>query len=76
MTYISELWLVPFAHNLAWLLPPSLASRLSGYLAATVPQQSLHLSPHETSLYYLYRTHAGLRAHTLSSSSLGQVLHN
>lgn len=58
MTDFRELWLLQFAQNLAWLPPPSLAGRLSGYLAATVPQQSLHLSPRATAPHSLCRTHA------------------
>lgn len=45
MTDFSELWLVQFTEKLAWLPLPSLASRLSGYLVAAVPQQSLPLVP-------------------------------
>lgn len=77
MTDFRELWLLQFAQNLAWLPPPSLAGRLSGYLAATVPQQSLHLSPRATAPHSLCRTHAWAQSpHSLSSSSLGPVLHN
>lgn len=58
VTDFSELWLVQFAQQLAWLPSPSLASRLSGYLVATVPQQSLHLRPGATSPHSLCRTRA------------------